>query len=284
MLGYIIAGCSFFILYTLLRLLIAKILIGMGKTNVSISTVNFVSAFISISILGYGVFMWINSTLENDDIEISNFKIEKSVIERKPDFSDSKPWENSKSTKTTEKFYVYFSLDFVNKGDKIRNFSLFNELILNDFNKMGDSKTIQTVVTLYDNSKKRKEFNDIQLFNENETLKGYGYFVLDDEKIKWINDNISFEPEIIFKAGGRNSSDESISGTIQHEIDLSKLKEFMSSSYKDPNTIKVEYSQKDQYAPSKLTNNIWSEKRKKAGKKDTNEMGPDEILEYLFIK
>lgn len=289
-LGYIIVFSSFYILYRLFRLAILKVFVKKEKQNMDSSAVNFISAFLSISIIGFGLYMWINSSLENDNLKISNFKIGKSVIERKPDFSDNKPWENSKNLKVNEKLYVYFSFDLENEGDNIKNFELFNELILNDFNKMGGFKTIFVTVGLYDNSKKPKVFNDIELFKENETVKGYGYLTLDDEKIKWFNDNISFDPELIFKVMGKNSSDDIISGTIPHKIDLSKLKENILSSYKDPNTIALEYLQKDQYSPSKLKKNSWSEKMlsmfptKSKYRNQSDDIDPQNILDFLYIK
>lgn len=289
-LGYIIVFSSFYILYRLFRLAILKVFVKKEKQNTDSSVVNFISAFLSISIIGLGIYMWINSSLENDNLKISNFKIGKSVIERKPDFSDNKPWENSKNLKINEKLYVYFSFDLENEGDNIKNFELFNELILNDFNKMGGSKTIFVTVGLYDNSKKPKVFNDIELFKENETVKGYGYLTLDDEKIKWFTDNISFDPELIFKVMGKNSSDDIISGTIPHKIDLSKLKENILSSYKDPNTIALDYLQKDQYSPLKLKKNSWSEKMlsmfptKSKYRNQSDEIDPQNILDFLYIK
>ena len=289
-LGYIIVFSSFYILYRLFRLAILKVFVKKEKQNTDSSVVNFISAFLSISIIGLGIYMWINSSLENDNLKISNFKIGKSVIERKPDFSDNKPWKNSKNLKINEKLYVYFSFDLENEGDNIKNFELFNELILNDFNKMGGSKTIFVTVGLYDNSKKPKVFNDIELFKENETVKGYGYLTLDDEKIKWFTDNISFDPELIFKVMGKNSSDDIISGTIPHKIDLSKLKEYILSSYKDPNTIALDYLQKDQYSPLKLKKNSWSEKMlsmfptKSKYRNQSDEIDPQNILDFLYIK
>jgi hypothetical protein len=289
-LGYIIVFSSFYILYRLFRLAILKVFVKKEKQNTDSSVVNFISAFLSISIIGLGIYMWINSSLENDNLKISNFKIGKSVIERKPDFSDNKPWENSKNLKINEKLYVYFSFDLENEGDNIKNFELFNELILNDFNKMGGSKTIFVTVGLYDNSKKPKVFNDIELFKENETVKGYGYLTLDDEKIKWFTDNISFDPELIFKVMGKNSSDDNISGTIPHKIDLSKLKENILSSYKDPNTIALDYLQKDQYSPLKLKKNSWSEKMlsmfptKSKYRNQSDDIRPQDILDFLYIK
>lgn len=289
-LGYVIAFSSFYILYRLFRLIILKVFVKKEKQNMDSSVVNFISAFLSISIIGFGLYMWISSSLKNDNLKISNFKIGKSVIERKPDFSDNKPWENSKNLKINEKLYVYFSFDLENKGDNIKNFELFNELILNDFNKMGGFKTVFVTVGLYDNSKKGKVFNDIELFKENETVKGYGYLTLDDEKIKWFNDNISFDPELIFKVMGKNSSDDNISGTIPHKIDLSKLKENILSSYKDPNTIALDYLQKDQYSPLKLKKNSWSEKMlsmfptKSKYRNQSDEIDPQNILDFLYIK
>lgn len=292
MLGYIIIGCSFFILYTLFKLLFSKILVRKGKNTVSVSTVNLISAFLSISILLFGVYTWINSSLENDDLKISNFKIGKSVIERKQkvDVLEDDP---NKKVKIQEKLYVYFSFDLENKGDNIKNFTLFNELILRDFNKMKGSKTVFVTVGLYDNSKKPKVFDDIELFKENETLKGYGYFTLDDEKIKWFNDNISFDPEIIFKSGGKNSQDEFVSGTIPHKIDLSKLKENVLSSYKDPNTITLEYYlKKNKWGMESdvVKKNIWSTKllsmfpTKSVYPNKSDNIRPQDILEYLYIK
>ena len=289
-LGYVIAFSSFYILYRLFRLIILKVFVKKEKQNMDSSVVNFISAFLSISIIGFGLYMWISSSLKNDNLKISNFKIGKSVIERKPDFSDNKPWENSKNLKINEKLYVYFSFDLENKGDNIKNFVLFKELILNDFNKMGGFKTVFVTVGLYDNSKKGKVFNDIELFKENETVKGYGYLTLDDEKIKWFNDNISFDPELIFKVMGKNSSDDNISGTIPHKIDLSKLKENILSSYKDPNTIALDYLQKDQYSPLKLKKNSWSEKMlsmfptKSKYRNQSDEIDPQNILDFLYIK
>ena len=289
-LGYVIAFSSFYILYRLFRLIILKVFVKKEKQNMDSSVVNFISAFLSISIIGFGLYMWISSSLKNDNLKISNFKIGKSVIERKPDFSDNKPWENSKNLKINEKLYVYFSFDLENKGDNIKNFELFKELILNDFNKMGGFKTVFVTVGLYDNSKKGKVFNDIELFKENETVKGYGYLTLDDEKIKWFNDNISFDPELIFKVMGKNSSDDNISGTIPHKIDLSKLKENILSSYKDPNTIALDYLQKDQYSPLKLKKNSWSEKMlsmfptKSKYRNQSDEIDPQNILDFLYIK
>jgi hypothetical protein len=290
--GYVIVFSSFFILYRLFKLILFKVFVKKEKQNMDNSIVNFFSAFLSISIIGFGIYSWINSTLENDDLKISNFKIGKSVIERKQidDILENDP---DKRSKTEEKLYVYFSFDLENKGDNIKNFTLFNELILNDFNKMKGSETVFVTVGLYDNSKKPKVFNDIELFKENETLKGYGYFTLDDEKIKWFTDNISFDPGIIFKSGGRNSSDEDISGTIPHEIDLSELKENVLSSYKDPNTITLEYYLKKNKWGSKnnrLKKNIWSEELLKMFPSKSvypnvwDDITPQDMIDYLYIK
>jgi hypothetical protein len=290
--AYVIVFSSFFILYRLFKLILFKVFVKKEKQNMDNSIVNFFSAFLSISIIGFGIYSWINSTLENDDLKISNFKIGKSVIERKQidDILENDP---DKRSKTEEKLYVYFSFDLENKGDNIKNFTLFNELILNDFNKMKGSKTVFVTVGLYDNSKKPKVFNDIELFKENETLKGYGYFTLDDEKIKWFTDNISFDPGIIFKSGGRNSSDEFIPGTIPHEIDLSELKENVLSSYKDPNTITLEYYLKKNkwgLKNNRLKKNIWSEELLKMFPSKSeypnvwDDITPQDMIDYLYIK
>ncbi len=291
-LGYVIAFSSFYILYRIFRILLLKIFVKKEKQNTDNTVVNFVSALLSISILGFGIYMWINSTLENDNLKISNFKIGKSVIERKQKV-DVLERDPDKKVKIEEKLYVYFSFDLENKGGNIKNFELFNELVLNDFNKMGGSKTVFVTVGLYDNSKKPKVFNDIELFKENEIVKGYGYFTLDDEKIKWFNDNISFDPEIIFKVMGRNSSDDIISGTIPHKIDLSKLNDDVLSSYKDSSTIRLEYFlQKNKWGieNNRLKKNIWSEKMllmfpsKSVYPNVSDDIRPQDILEYLYIK
>lgn len=277
MLGYIIVGSSFFILYTLIRFTILKTLVKLGKTNVSISSVNFISAFASITIIIIPVYMWINSAFETDKFEISNFKFEKSVLLKSPDFLDE--------SKTDENLYIYYSFDIKNTDSDIKNFKLHNFLELMNFNNMGDFKELVFSTSFYDNEKKIKKFDDINLFKQNETIKGYGFIDLDNEKIKWITDKIPFQPEIKFKVGGGTATDEFKYGIqeIEHNIDLSKFQEDVINSYKDPKTITLEYHKKNKYSMTSLKKNIWSEKRKKRGKRETDAINPDEILEYLFI-
>lgn len=277
MLGYIIVGSSFFILYTLIRFTILKTLVKLGKTNVSISSVNFISAFASITIIIIPVYMWINSSFETDKFEISNFKFEKSVLLKSPDFLDE--------SKTDENLYIYYSFDIKNTDSDIKNFKLNNYLELMNFNNMGDFKELVFSTSFYDNEKKIKKFDDINLFKQNETIKGYGFIDLDNEKIKWITDKIPFQPEIKFKVGGGTATDEFKYGIqeIEHNIDLSKFQEDVINSYKDPKTITLEYHKKNKYSMTSLKKNIWTEKRKKRGKRETDAINPDEILEYLFI-
>lgn len=221
--------------------------------------------------------MWINSSFETDKFEISNFKFEKSVLLKSPDFLDE--------SKTDENLYIYYSFDIKNTDSDIKNFKLNNYLELMNFNNMGDFKELVFSTSFYDNEKKIKKFDDINLFKQNETIKGYGFIDLDNEKIKWITDKIPFQPEIKFKVGGGTATDEFKYGIqeIEHNIDLSKFQEDVINSYKDPKTITLEYHKKNKYSMTSLKKNIWTEKRKKRGKRETDAINPDEILEYLFI-
>jgi hypothetical protein len=223
------------------------------------------------------VYMWINSSFETDKFEISNFKFEKSVLLKSPDFLDE--------SKTDENLYIYYSFDIKNPDSDIKNFKLNNYLELMNFNNMGDFKELVFSTSFYDNEKKIKKFDDINLFKQNETIKGYGFIDLDNEKIKWITDKIPFQPEIKFKVGGGTATDEFKYGIqeIEHNIDLSKFQEDVINSYKDPKTITLEYHKKNKYSMTSLKKNIWTEKRKKRGKRETDAINPDEILEYLFI-
>ena len=249
----------------------------MGKNNVSISTVNFISAFLSIGIIMIPIYMWIKSDLITDKFEISNFRFEKSVLMKSPDFLDH--------SKTDKILYFFYSFDIKNTDENIKKFKLNSNVELMNFNNMGDFKEFGFQTSFYDNEKKIKKFDDITLFKQNETLKGYGYFELDEEKIKWVTDNIPFNPEILFKVSGGTSSDEfKYSGEeIKHNIDLTKFKENILNSYKDSNIITLEYFYKDEYSPLKLKKNIWSDRRKQQGKRETDYINPQEVLEYLFI-
>jgi hypothetical protein len=277
MLGYIIAFCSFFILFVIIRTIIAKILVSIGKTNVSIGSVNWISAFISILILCFAVYMWIKSTLETTKFDISNFKIEKSVLLKEPKFTDE--------SKTDETYYFYYNFEIKNNDEDLKKFELFNELILDNFNNMGGFKSISMHTFFYGPDKKIKKFDEINLFKKGETLRGYGYLELKDEELKWFTDNIPFKSEIKFKIGGGTAKDEFkySAQEIIHKTDLSKLKENILNLYKDPNKITLEYYHKDKYSPLQLKKNIWSDKMKQKGKRETDAINPGEILDYLYM-
>jgi hypothetical protein len=279
MVAYVIVFFSFFILLIIIKKIIVTILIYFGKKDVLISTVNWISVFVSISIICFSAYMWIESTLKNTKFDISKFKIEKCVLLKSPDFTDT--------SKTYDVYYFYYNFEIKNNDEDLKKFSLYNQMILDNFNNMGGVKTIHPYTTLYGPDNKEKKFDEINLFKKGEVLKGYGYIELSDEShesLKWFTDNIPFKTEIKFKISGGNAKDKFKSQEIIHNIDLSKFKENILDLYKDSNKITLEYYHKDKYSPKQLKKNIWSEKMKQNGKKETDGIHPEEILYYLYNK
>ena len=274
MIAYVIVICTFFILFTLLRILIAKILLRMGKNNVSLSTVNSISLFLTAVIIVIPFYIYIKSLLETDNFEISNFKLEKCVIIKEPDFIDY--------SKTNEELWVFYSFDIKNTDDDIKNFGLNIDIGLMNFNNMGDYKNLDFRLTFYDSAKKIKKFNlfdDLTLFKQNETLKVICSRELNNEEIKWLTDNIPFNPEIEFRVSGKTSSGDIGLKKINNNIDLTKFKEDILNSYKDPNIVTLEWFRKNTLRGGyKLKKNIWSDKLK------DRRIDAIDIHEYFIIK
>jgi hypothetical protein len=262
----------------LLKLLIRKILISTGRNNVSDGVVSIVSIIITSILVISGIYIYYNSITKTNNFEISNFKFEKSVILKSPKFTDDSQIE--------KQVFLYYSLDLKNNVEDIQNFKINSSVVLNKFNNMDQLKELNTKVRFFDSSNKEILFDDLRLFKQNEVVKVYGFVEIRDENIKWFTQNIPFEPQIIFNVGGGNSSDNlKYSGqAIENTIDISNFKELVSKSMEDPNTIILEFYKKDEYSPTQLKKNIWSEKRKKNGKTDKMSIDPGEIIDYLFFE
>jgi hypothetical protein len=273
-----IMGGVFILFYYLLKLLIHKILISTGRNNVSDGVVSTISMVISAALALSGIYIYYNSITKTNNFEISNFKFEKSVIIKSPKFTDD--------SKIEKDIYLYYSLDLKNNVEDVRNFTLFSSVILNKFNNMEQFKELNSKVRFFDSSKKEILFDDLRLFKQNETVKVYGFIEVRDENFKWFEQNIPFEPQIVFKVGGGNSTDMlKYSGqSIENAIDISNFKEKVSKSIDDPNSVNLEFYKKDEYSPSQLKKNEWSEKRKKKGKTDMMAIYPEEIIDYLFFE
>lgn len=274
---YVIGFLVYFVLYTIIRTIILKVLIYKNKLDVSLSLVNTISGILSFTIMVIPSYIYIDSNYFNTkNLEISNLKFEKSVKIKTVDLSGK--------SKTTEELLVYYSLDLKNNDESIKRFELSNDIILNKFNNMGGFKEIVSNINFYDESKKLKEFDDIVLLNQNESLKGYGFIRLEDEEISWFTKNIPFETEMKFKISGGTSSDNfKYNGqSVKLDSDISKFKEFIVDSYNDKNGIVLEYQKDDYLSPVTLKNNLWSKKRKEKGENNTS-LTPEKILEYLFF-
>ena len=207
---------------------------------------------------------------------VSNFRLEKSVRLLSPNFTDHE--------KIDEDFYVYYSFDIKNNVEDIKNFKLMSYVKFDNFNNMGDFKELLSFVYIY-RDKKIVEFDDINLFKSGETHRVYGVIELNDEKIKWIKDKIPFETKIRFvTSGGTSEDDLKFTGKdVENNVDLTNFQEFVLQTYNDPQTITLEYIKKDEFSSTTLKNNLWTSKRKKQGKRDSDSITSLEILEYLFI-
>lgn len=264
--------------YHLLKILIRKVLISIGKNDVSERVVSIISIVITSIIVIVGFYSYYNSITKTNNFEISNFKFERNVILKSPKFIDDSQIE--------KEVYVYYSFDLKNNIEDIQNFRINPYITLYKFNNMDQLKSLNTQVRFFDSSKKEILFDDLRLFRQNESIKVYGFIKIENENLKWFDQNIPFEPQIEFKVSGGNSSDMlKYSGqSIENTIDISNFREIVSKSLVDPNSINLEYYKKDEYSPLKLKKNIWSEKRNKKGKTDMMSIDPGEIIDYLFIE
>lgn len=277
--AYVIVFAGFFILYQITRVLLAKTFVKLGMQTVSIKTVNSLSALISAIAIAVPIYMWIqSSTGPTDDLAISNFKFEKCVRVISPAFTDE--------SKKDEDFYAYYSYEIKNNSDNIKKFDLKSYILLDNFNNMGSFKELLSFPSIYDNENKLMKFDDINLFKAGETYKVYGSIELDEEKLGWIKGNIPFVTSIRFNIGGGTADDDlKYTGKdVEHNVDVTSFKDFILKSYNDPSTITLEYHRKNQFSPLTLKNNIWSEKRKRKGHKETDAISSGEILDYLFIE
>lgn len=276
--AYVIVFAGFFILYQITRVLLVKTFVKLGMQSVSIKTVNSLSALISAIAIAVPIYMWIqSSTGPTDDLAISNFKFEKCVRVIRPAFTDE--------SKKDEDFYAYYSYEIKNNSDNIKKFDLKSYILLDNFNNMGSFKELLSFASIYDNENKLMKFDDINLFKAGETYKVYGSIELDEEKLGWIKGNIPFVTSIRFNIGGGTADDDlKYTGKdVEHNVDVTSFKDFILKSYNDPSTITLEYYRKNQFSPLALKNNIWSEKRKSKGHRETDAISSGEILDYLFI-
>jgi hypothetical protein len=270
--GIFIVFCGVFVLFGIFQFILTKLF----KNKLSIKSINILSLVLSISIPSVLTYVWIqkdHGPVKN--IEVKNFKIEKSLVTIEPDFVDNK--------KRDLRLCVLYSCDITNNDEDLKNFKLSSEFLLNNFNKMGDFKTVRSFVNVFDSSLKPIEFNDIKLFHKGEILKVYGFLDLnknDTSEISWFRDNIPFVTELKFKIDGGTSEEEyKFNGReLESKPNLSGVKEYINNSINNPSTIKLEY-----YTDGlnyTLLKNDWSEKLKKFGKVGNSTLSNEEIIRF----
>jgi hypothetical protein len=123
--GIFIVFCGVFVLFGIFQFVLTKLF----KNKLSIKSINILSLVLSISIPSVLTYVWIqkdHGPVKN--IEVKNFKIEKSLVTIEPDFVDNK--------KRDLRLCVLYSCDITNNDEDLKNFKLSSEFLLNNFNKM----------------------------------------------------------------------------------------------------------------------------------------------------
>lgn len=271
---------KFFILFLLggvftiiSRLILSKFNIAEKRKE----TISWVIGFV-LAIVSYTLYTENGSiSTSNDDITISNFKIDTAYKVSSPPFLSSESSEPQ-----LEQFVIIYSMDVTNNsgnpiinydgltpdGEKVSSGRFSSYFFLENFNEMGDYKDLATGdIYLFDGGNPVQEFSDENPFPDKKTYKLYGYLDLmgsakgstgDSKFIDYFNSEIKFEPQLEVRLVGSIPDDRTKYYLKKLDgVDVSNIREIVKRYQQDPNILHLIFDKKGPYNETILTNNPW---------------------------